>query len=121
MDKISFKSFVWPVNPSEFTIRHKKEPIYGYDSAGLKVFKGMGPDKCTVTGSGVFTGPDASAKFFSLKTLYKEGSCGTLHHPHWGDMWGYITELTSTQDARENYLAYTFTFREADRNNAVPQ
>lgn len=121
MDKISFRSFVWPVNPSEFKVYHEKKPVYGYNDAAVLVFKGMGPDHCTVTGEGVFTGFDACEKFLALKALYKEGVCGTLHHPLWGDFWGYMTELTTKQDARDNYLAYTFTFRQADRNNAIPQ
>lgn len=121
MEKLVYKNFVWPQNPQQYRQVLEREPVYGKNEAGETVFTGMGPLKRTVTGSGVFFGEDAYKNFQDLAKVFEENSYGGLVHPVWGTCRCFFTELQLTQEPRKDYVAYQFTFREADADGAVPQ
>ena len=121
MDKIQYKTWVWPRNPETWVQSAVREPEYTKNASNVMVFSGMGPVKRTVTGKGAFVGLHAYEDFKALQTLFLDSSCGALIHPVWGEFNMYFTELEMTQEPRENYVAYQFEFREADDKNAIPQ
>jgi len=45
----------------------------------------------------------------------------TLTHPVWGMRKGFLTELKSRMEPMENYVAYSFEFREADSSGEIPK
>lgn len=121
MEKLSYKTFVWPQNPHTYQEEYLREPQYTKNDADEYVFSGMGPMKRTITGSGVFFGEDAFSSFRSLAALFSQTTAGTLDHPVWGQRNAYFTGLEMTQEPKENYVSYRFEFREADANGIIPK
>lgn len=121
MEKMTFKTFTWPRNPETYSQSWEREPVYVKNESDETVFNGMGPKKLTITGSGCFLGSTAYADFKKLAALMEEASAGSLTHPVWGTVSVILTRLELTQEPRENYVAYRFTFREADSKGAIPK
>ena len=97
-----------------------REPQYS-TSDGVTYFEGMGELKRIITGSGVFTGEDAFAQFRTLAKLMDSNQPGNLEHPIWGIRYCYFTGLELTQEPKENYVSYKFTFTGALTNGEVPK
>ncbi len=120
MDHLSYKTFVWPQNPHTYKEEFLREPQYVTES-GVTYFDGMGEQKLTVTGSGVFYGDDAFVQFQKLAALFADSSAGNLEHPIWGIRYCYFTRLELTQEPKDDYVSYAFTFTGALANGTVPQ
>ena len=121
MDKLSFKTFVWPNNPHTYQEESIREGKYSKDDAGNDVFEGMGYLKRIITGSGAFFGETAVADFQRLAALFEETSAGNLEHPLWGIRYCYFTGLEMTQPPKEDYISYKFTFQQAITNGYLPK
>lgn len=119
MDKMSYKTFVWPHNPHTYQETWIREPQY-YTENKLTYFNGMGQMKQVITGSGVFYGEDAFAQFQQLSALFSDSTPGNLEHPIWGIRYCYFTGLELTQEPKDNYVSYKFTFTGALANGVVP-
>lgn len=120
MEKMTFKTFVWPQNPHTYQETYTRSPIYIQNDLGYTVYDSMGPMKRTITGKGVFFGDTAFADFQALAKLFAEDSTGTLIHPVWGNRNVWFTSLELTQEPKANYVSYSFTFREADGDGVIP-
>lgn len=120
MDKLIYKTFVWPQNPHTYKEEYLREPQYHTQDKTV-YFDGMGEMKRIITGSGVFYGDDAFAQFKKLAALFEESSAGNLQHPIWGIRYCYFTGLELTQEPRDNYVSYKFTFTGALANGIVPK
>lgn len=120
MEKLRFKDWTWPQNPTEYHQQYLREPVYEKNAANQQEFKGLGPLKKVITGSGVFTGPNAGSDFQELAALVTESNTGLLEHPVLGAEAAYFTELELTQVPRADYLAYRFTFQVADGDGVIP-
>lgn len=120
MDKISFKTFIWPLNPESYQEELVREPVYEKTNSGTK-FSGMGPQKRVITGKGAFLGPEAVGSFQTLANLFAEPEAGTLTHPLLGIRTVYFTALTVTQSPRADCVAYSFEFTEADAKGEIPE
>lgn len=114
MANLSFGTFTWPNNPEKYGEKVTREPIYLKDAEGNTSFSGMSAVKRTITGSGAFFGSDAYATFKALLAMVNQAEPATLTHPVWGSRRVYLTELVSGMEPREDYIAYSFTFLEAD-------
>lgn len=110
MDNLCFGSFTWPNNPERYEEKCVREPIVG-ENGGLS---GVGPAQRIITGNGVFCGATAYANFKALLVLMDRGDAADLIHPIWGTRKVYLTELVSGMEPREDFVSYTFTFREAE-------
>lgn len=121
MANLSFGTFVWPNDPEKYEEKCVREPEYTKDYDGNPVFSGMGPVKRTITGSGVFFGSQAYESFKALLALVSQTEPAMLIHPVWGSRRAYLTELSSVMEPRADYVAYSFVFREADEEGAIPQ
>ena len=73
MEKLRFKTFVWPQNPHTYRETWLREPVYSRNDLDYLVFEEMGPMKRTVTGQGVFFGEGAfdSSRISSLSRREK--------------------------------------------------
>ena len=120
MEKMSFKTFIWPQNPHTYREEYVREPVYYKNDLDYTVFKEMGPMKRTITGEGVFFGTNAFASFRSLSALFAEKSTGTLSHPVWGNRNVWFTGLELIQEPKENCISYQFQFTQASTNGQVP-
>ena len=119
-DKMKFMAFTWMKNPEEFTIRSVCEPEYEINSSGGYDYTGIGPLCRIFTGRGVFVGADAHEMYNALQVLQAVRQVGELYHPTWGTTQAYLTELRMEQESRPQYIAYSFTFREADEEGMIP-
>lgn len=120
MDKLSFKTFVWPQNPTTYKEEYKRVPHY-YTQDGETYFDEIGDMQLFITGSGVFYGEDAFTEFKKLIKLFAEEEAGNLEHPIWGIRYCYFTGLELTQEPRDNYVSYKFEFTGAVTNGVVPR
>ena len=74
-----------------------------------------------ISGSGVFFGEDAFDQFKKLAELFEDEEPGNLEHPIWGIRYCYFTGLELTQEPKDNYVSYKFTFTCAQTNGIVPK
>ncbi len=101
MNKLQFKTFTWPENPTRYSVVCCQEPQY--DANGS--FTGLGAPRKTITGSGAFFGSNAYTQFQTLLGLMTQTNAGALVHPVWGSCNAFLTELTLTQEPRADYVA----------------
>ena len=120
MDFLSFKTFVWPQNPTTYREVATRTPEY-YTQDGETYYRGMSDLKRTISGSGVFYGEDAYEQYLKLQKLMTEISAGNLAHPIFGIRYCYFTLLEVTQEPKENYVSYRFEFTQALLNGEVPR
>ena len=121
MANLSFGTFVWPNDPEKYEEKAVREPVYTKDVEGNTHFSGMGAVRRTITGSGFFFGTNAYADFKALLAMMGQTEPANLNHPVWGSRQAYLTELTSTMEPREDFVAYSFTFLEANSDGTVPK
>lgn len=121
MTQMQFKTFTWPNNPERYQVEFVRPVVYRKNDAGQEVFVGLGGNCRSMTGSGAFVGEDAYENFKKLEALVYENTTGTLTHPVWQSSKVYFTRLKLLQEPIENYVAYEFTFQEADASGAIPK
>lgn len=118
--KMKFKIFTWQENPELLRIQAVRTPEYTVDENGKYDYTGLGPMCRIVTGSGVFRGEFAYENFNALQVLLANGTAGELVHPVWGTMSAFLIGLEMENEGREDFVAYSFTFREADESGCIP-
>ena len=119
-EKLMYKGWAWPRNPDRFLIEAVREPEYNKSSSGAVTYKGLGALCRTITGSGVFSGNGAAAQFKSLAAFLDSDAAGTLVHPVWGSFNACLMELKMEPESREDWIAYSFVFRETDAKGSIP-
>lgn len=120
MDKLKYKFWTWPENPETFLIDAVMEPMYTIADDGTITYQGLGPLCRTITGRGVFHGADANNHFNALAVIMATGTVGDLVHPVWGTISAYLIGLRMEEESRDEYIVYSFTFREADESGKIP-
>lgn len=120
MDKLIYKTFVWPHNPSTYRDEFIRTPHF-QTVDGETYFTGMSDMQRVITGTGVFFGPDAFNQFKKLSRLFEESTPGNLNHPVWGICYCYFTGLELTQEPKNDCVGYKFTFTRALTNGEVPK
>lgn len=120
MEKLSYKTFVWPQNPHTYREEYIREPQYTVIE-GISYYDGMGPVRQIITGEGIFFGDTAYADFKRLMLLFDDDEAGSLEHPVWGIRHCYFTKLEMTQEPKENSVSYQFEFTCAEINGEVPK
>lgn len=121
MANLQYKTFVFPQNPSTYTQRVLRTAVYQETDTGEFNFTGLSGVKRTITGTGVFTGPEAASHYLQLEELATKASPGDLIHPVFGTYKCYLTQVKLTQQPEENVICYQFVFTGADSNNAIPK
>lgn len=120
MDKLKFKTFTWPQNPTTYTQKVVRTPIFEELSTGSIEFTGLSGARRTITGSGVFTGSDAIKNYLALETLATKLAAGDFVHPILGTYNCYLIEVAMTQEPQEDLVNYRFTLLWADEDGDVP-
>ena len=119
MEKLKFKDFTFPENPETMSIQFVRPVLFERKTDGTVEFYGLGPGCRTLTGSGAFFGPLAYTRIITLSNMVYDSEPGTLELPILQDWSAYLTQVEATQTPTENYVAYRFTFREADAKGRV--
>ena len=120
MNYLSYKTFVWPQNPTTYREVATRTPVY-YTQDGETYYRGMSDLKRIISGTGVFYGEDAYTQYLALQKLLNDMSAGNLEHPIFGIRYCYLTLLEVTQEPKENYVSYRFEFTQAKANGEVPK
>lgn len=107
-----YKNFTWPHNPKTYSIGYERQTAVHKVPMGVYTIQDMGRTCRVMRGEGEFFGKDAYATFKKLATVFYDTGPGTLFHPVWMTTSAYFTELKLTQEPREDYVAYSFAFRE---------
>ena len=113
MLKMRFGSFVWPNNPRTYTLSCKRETAVHKIPMGGFAVQDLGRTATVMQGEGEFFGAGAYDTFQELLSVFQKGGQQMLVHPVWQTASAYFTELTLTQEPRDDYVAYRFTFCEA--------
>lgn len=113
MLRMRFGSFVWPNNPRTYTISCKRQTAVHKVPMGGFVVQDLGRTATVMKGEGEFFGANAYDTFLELQAVFQKGGRGALVHPVWQTEGAYLTELELTQEPRDDYVAYRFTFCEA--------
>ena len=119
MEKLRFKDFAWPANPESMSVDFIRPVLFERKLDGTVEFFGLGACCRTLTGKGVFSGPGAYNTFRTLSNMVYDREPGLLQIPIWQDWSAYLTRVTALQKPKENYVEYTFTFREADETGNI--
>lgn len=108
-----YKNFTWPHNPRTYTIEYRRVMGNHKVPYGRYHLEDMGLTRRVMKGEGEFVGEDAYDQFKALATeFYSEGP-GPLIHPVWQGSNAYFVELSLSQEPRQDYVRYTFTFWES--------
>lgn len=121
MDNLRYKTYTWPHNPTSYTEKLQRSPIYIQLENGTYQFAGISEIKRVITGAGAFYGENAYKEFKALQAIAEKAGTGELVHPIWGTRTCYFTSLEMTQEPRENYVPYRFTFTCVDSNGDIPR
>ena len=121
LETMRYKEYVWPVNPHTYREERILEPEYSKDELGNDVFNGMKPVQLRISGAGAFWGDTAASDFRRLASYFIDEEPGDLVHPLWGTRYCYFTNLKMTQEPKENYIAYEFTFEQSHANGFLPR
>lgn len=120
MEKMSFKTFVWPRNPHTYKEEYLRQPHYRTVD-GKVYYVEMGDMQRVITVSGTFFGEYAYEDFRSLVELFEEAEAGNLEHPLWGIRYCYFTGMELTQEPRQDCISYQLTFTGASTNGQIPK
>lgn len=118
--KLTYKNWAWPQNPETFLIEAVREPEYSTAEDGTKTYEGLSPLCRTIRGKGVFSGAGAAASYKALAAFLESEAAGALVHPVWGTINACLTELKMEEGSWENWIVYSFIFREADTEGSIP-
>lgn len=119
MVPLRYKTFVWPCNPHTYRDEMSRVPHYRTEN-GEVTFSGMSTVLRKITGTGAFFGAGAYASFLELMEVFRDVHPGELEHPVWGKCYCYFTQLQLTQEPRDDYVSYTFTFTGALSSGEIP-
>lgn len=113
-----YKSFTWPNDPRTYTLSCQRQTAVHKIPMGGFVVQELGRTGTVMRGEGEFYGPRAYESFRALLQVFQQTGAGLLMHPLWQTAGAYFTELRLTQEPREDYVAYAFTFCEASSGGA---
>ena len=107
-----FKDYVWPHNPRIYEIEFTRAFAERKIPFGMYALQSLGRSGRVLRGEGEFTGRGAYAEFKKLASVFCEESPGVLVHPVWQTSRAWFVSLLLREEPREDYVAYSFEFRE---------
>lgn len=110
--KMSFRDFIFPVNPSVIKIEGKRNLSISPVPGGMDNISDNGRHCMSIRGQGEFFGEDCCESFNRLKTLFEEGKAGMLYIPSQRPVFAFFSRLEMTAEDIENVIGYSFEFRE---------
>lgn len=119
--KMSFKDFVFPINPSFIKISHSRKLSKQKVPYGNNVVFDMGGNERTVSGEGEFYGDDCIETFEKLKKVFESGGGGILYIPSQRPVYAVFSSLEMLAEDIENTVKYRFTFTESFARNTYKQ
>lgn len=112
LSPMRFKTFVWPHNPTVYSITFERKMAAHKIPFGRHHLQSLGQTRRVFKGGGEFVGEGAYDTFKELATLFYEETPGTLIHPVWMAAEAWFVGLKLEQEPRSDYVRYTFEFWE---------
>ena len=109
---MSFKGYVWPVNPEMIRVERMRNTAEFKIPEGNAAVQDNGSAPRKVTGSGKFTGTGCMEQFSRLSSVFAEGGSGMLLLPGSVPFYAVFAALAMTGRPRPNCIEYEFSFLE---------
>ncbi len=112
LEPMRYKNYVWPHNPETYRITYERAAAVHKVPFGRYFLQDLGMGCRIITGEGAFYGEGAYDEFKKLATVFYDDGPGDLYHPVWMSTKALFTRLSLAQEPRQDYVRYTFEFRE---------
>lgn len=111
--KMSYKDYVFPVNPSVIKISHRRKVSKASVPNGYDTVSDMGGSCRIITGEGEFFGNCCVDDFLALKAVMDKGGGGMLYIPSQSPIYAMLEELNLIAEDCEGVIRYNFKFVES--------
>lgn len=111
-DRMSYKGFVFAVNPSVIKIRHRARLVQNSVPFGADSVRNFGRKACEISGEGSFIGENCAEQFEKLREVFISGSSGLLLLPGLEPFYAFFEELQLLEEPSEELIKYSFVFCE---------
>ena len=111
--KMSFRDFIFPINPAVIRIQHKRKLAVNSVPLGNDNITDLGQGSRIITGEGEFAGESCINDFISLKKAAEQGG-GMLYIPSQEPIYVFAENIGLKASDREGAVAYSFRFVEGD-------
>ncbi|MBQ5562141.1 MAG: DNA circularization N-terminal domain-containing protein [Clostridia bacterium] len=120
--KMSYKDFIFPVNPYLIKISRKKNTaVHKIPFYADKVMD-LGEQNRVITGEGEFFGSDCLEQFERLKEVFASKNGGILYIPSQKPLLAVFDSLELIAQDIQNVIKYSFRFIEIkDNDNNIPE
>ncbi len=118
--KMSYKDFVFPVNPLIIKISHTKKINKNRVPFGYDIVSDMGSGYRIISGEGEFYGENCIDDFLKLKNVFENGGGGMLYLPSEKPIYAVFSSLESAAQDIEGVLKYKFEFIESFEKKIYP-
>ena len=121
--KMSYKNFIFPVNPYVIHISHQRNITEHKIPFEQNIISDMGENARIITGEGEFFGTDCISDFHRLENVFHSNGGGMLYIPSQKPVYAVFDKLELIAQDTENVVKYTFRFIESfDKNkNSVSE
>ncbi len=117
--KMSFRDFIFPVNPSVIRISHSRHVTRTRKPFGEDIIAETGTGGRVVTGEGEFFGAEAASDFQRLRAVFDQGGTGSLYVPSQSPMAAFFESLELVGKDEEGVIHYTFRFAESRKHDGA--
>ena len=115
--KMSYKNFIFPVNPYIIHISHAKKSVEHKIPLARNIVCDLGENARIITGEGEFFGTNCMNDFDRLESIFHSKGGGMLYIPSQKPVYAVFDKLELIAQDTENVVKYTFRFIESfDRN-----
>ena len=111
--RMSFKDYVFPINPSVIRITHKRQVAINKIPGGLSKVEDLGIKGRIISGEGEFFGSECEKHFEELKELFDRGGGGMLYIPSQKPIYAVFENLELIGKDIEGLIKYGFEFAES--------
>lgn len=111
--KMSFRDFVFPINPSFIRIFHSRKISRQKIPFGNNAVTDMGKNGRTISGEGEFCGENCIEDFERLKKVFETGGGGMLYIPSQKPIYAVFSSLELLAQDINGVIKYSFEFTES--------
>ena len=119
--KMSFRDFIFPVNPSVIKIEGRRNLCISPVPGGSDHITDNGRQCMTIRGQGEFFGEDCCESFNELKALFDAVKGGMLYIPSQRPIFACFSRLEMTAKDIGDVIGYSFEFREIPGGASYPR
>lgn len=110
--KMSFKDFIFPVNPSFVRVLHSRAAAVCRIPYHKNRVHDMGVQTRVISGSGEFFGRNCESDFCRLKAIFEQGGAGMLYIPSQKPVYALFDTLELDSTELDGVIKYSFRFIE---------